>query len=194
MKKRKTVEELQERYGKRRVVLVDENDNEMGEAGLIEAHRDPGLKHRAFSLQLYRKVNGNVELLLQQRAAEKPVFPYYWSNTCCYNMAPGEEYLTRVVSRSKEEMGLEVSASNLCKLYRFSYYAPDIEGWCENELDTVIIGEWDGVVTPNPLEAMDYKWIEWNELKLDVHDNPGVFAPWFKTILSDQRFVQAIGE
>jgi isopentenyl-diphosphate delta-isomerase len=188
MNLRKTVEELDQKYHERKVVLVDENDNELGVGGLIEAHRDPGLQHRAFSLQLYRIVNDKKELLLQQRAIGKPVFPFYWANTCCFNMAPGEKYLSRAVSRVKEEMGLIVGEEKLRELYKFVYYAPDIEGWCENELDNVIVGEWSGELKLNPEEAMDSKWIEWGELNKDIENEPSKYAPWFKTIVSDPRF------
>lgn len=195
MNLRKTVEELDRKYHNRKVVLVDENDNELGIGSLIEAHRDPGLQHRAFSLQLYRMVNNKKELLLQQRAIGKPVFPFYWANTCCFNMAPGELYLPRVVSRVKEEMGVVVSQDKLRELYKFGYYAPDLEGWCENELDNVIVGEWDPSASSgqvalklNPEEAMDSKWIEWGELNKDIENEPSKYAPWFKTIVSDPRF------
>ncbi len=182
------MEEIDKKYHDRRVVLVDENDQETGVAGLVEAHRGKGLKHRAFSLQLYRRVAGGVELLLQQRAEAKPVFPFYWANTCCFNMAPGEEYITRAASRVGEELGLVVEPGVLRKLYRFSYEAEDVEGWCENEWDMVIVGEWDGELNLNPEEAMDAQWVEWNELNEDVEHNPTIYAPWFKTILRDERF------
>ena len=198
MNLRKTVEELDQKYHERKVVLVDENDNELGVGGLIEAHRDPGLQHRAFSLQLYRIVNDKKELLLQQRAIGKPVFPFYWANTCCFNMAPGEKYLPRAVSRVKEERGLIVGEEKLRELYKFVYYAHDIEGWCENELDDVIVGEcppssstsegYKDFVKLNPEEAMDSKWIEWEELNKDIENEPSKYAPWFKTIVSDPRF------
>ncbi len=190
MKLRKTVEEVDKKYHNRKVIAVDENDKELGIVELVEAHRNLGIKHRAFSLQLYRKRRGKVELLLQQRAGSKPVFPHYWANTCCYNMAPGEEYILSAVSRVREELGVEVDGDKLKILYAFSYYAPDIEGWCENEMDTVMVGEWDGEVTPNPEEAMDYKWIEWEELNLDVKNRSDLYAPWFKIILVDKRFRQ----
>jgi isopentenyl-diphosphate delta-isomerase len=181
MNLRKTVEEIDQKYHDRQVVLVDQNDTDIGLAGLVEAHR-------AFSLQLYRVVNGENELLLQQRAIGKPVFPYYWANTCCYNMAPGEDYLTRSVSRVKEEMGVEVERDNLRELYKFSYEALDTEGWCENELDNVIVGEWDGEVKINPEEAMDSKWIGWRELNKDMEQDPDKYAPWFKLIVGDPKF------
>ncbi len=176
------------RYRERKVVLVDPADRELGEAGLIEAHRDPGLKHRALSLFLYRRRGGKVELLLQQRSADKPVFPSLWSNTCCYNLIRGEDYLSRAVSRVREEMGIAVPASALKILYRFSYYAPDTDGWCENELDTVIVGQWDGEVYPNPDEVADYRWAEWEALGSNVSTQSALYAPWFKMILADDRF------
>lgn len=188
MNLRKTVQELDQKYHDRKVVLVDDNDNEIGTGGLIEAHRGQGLHHRAFSLQLYRRVGGKTELLLQQRAEGKPVFPFLWANTCCYNMAPGESYLSRAVSRVYEEMGVEIKEEKLRELYEFSYYAPDLEGWCENELDTVIVGEWSGELSLNPNETMDAKWIEWGELNKDIEKNPDKYAPWFKKIVTDSRF------
>lgn len=188
MNLRKTVEELDQKYHDRKVVLVDENDNEIGVTGLIEAHREKGIKHRAFSLQLYRLVGDKKELLLQQRAVEKPVFPFYWANTCCYNLAPGELYLPSAARRVREEMGVVVDERILRELYKFSYYAPDIEGWCENEIDNVIVGEWLGELKLNPDEAMDSKWIEWGDLNRDIEKEPSKYVPWFKTIVSDPRF------
>jgi isopentenyl-diphosphate delta-isomerase len=188
MKLRKTVEELDKKYHDRKVVLVDDDDKEIRIAGLIEAHRDPGLKHRAFSLQLYRMVDGKKELLLQQRAGSKPVFPHYWANTCCYNLAPGEGYMSSAVTRVREEIGVQIEEKILKELYKFTYYASDMEGWCENELDTVMVGEWDGQLSLNPEEAMDAKWVEWGELNRDIVKNLEEYAPWFKMILADPRF------
>jgi len=190
MSLRKTAEELDQKYHDRKVVLVDEQDRELGVAGLIEAHRDPGIRHRAFSLQLYRVRGGKTELLLQQRTAGKPVFPYLWANTCCYNMAPGEKYIERAVTRTGEEMGVVIDKSTLRELYKFSYYAPDLEGWCENELDTVIVGEWDGQVKLNPEEAMGFRWVEWGELNKEIKQDSDKFAPWFRIIVKDNRFSQ----
>jgi isopentenyl-diphosphate Delta-isomerase len=196
-----------DKYKNRKVVLVDEQDNELGVGSLVEAHQGRGQKHRAFSLVLYRPTSSatslgvnNVEILLQKRAQAKPVFPGLWANTCCYNLAPGEEYLSRAVSRVREEMGVEVDASVLQKLYQFSYYAPDPSTssgqdlWCENELDQVIMGEWSGEVTPNPEEAEDYRWMGWNELKEDIKNNPEIYAPWWKMIVDDGKVEAKIYE
>lgn len=169
---------------------MDEQDKELGVADIYLAHQENGMKHRALSVILYRKAGGKTELLLQKRAEAKPVFKRLWSNTCCTNMRPGDEYLPRAVSRLQEEMGINIKADNLRIIYRFSYEAPDTTtpGWCENELDTVIVGEWNGEVKVNPDEAADYRWIEWGELNVDIKKNPDQYAPWYKMIVGDKRF------
>lgn len=179
----------------RQVVLVNNQDQELGTADIFAAHQGEGIKHRALSVVLYRKSGGNVELLLQKRSGVKPVFKNLWSNTSCTNMRPGDTYLARAVSRLDEEMGIKVKIENLKILYRFSYEAPDEmqPGWCENELDTVIVGEWDGDVYINPEEADDYKWMEAHELVQDMKKNPGIYAPWYRMILEDERFKQEVG-
>lgn len=178
----------------RQVVLVNEQDEEMGRADIYLAHQNGGLKHRALSVILYRKIGNTVELLHQQRASAKPIFKLLWSNTCCTNLRPGDTYLPRAVSRLEEEMGIKIEQEHLRILYSFSYEAEDVAlpGWGENELDTVIVGEWDGEVIPNPDEAADYKWIEWESLQQDLNDNPEIYSPWHKIILNDSRFVKEV--
>lgn len=179
----------------RQVVLVDEQDLEIGTADIYEAHQGKGLKHRALSVILYRKKNGKIELLHQKRAEAKPVFKMLWSNTCCTNMRPGDEYLPRAASRLEEEIGIKIGREQLRILYAFSYEAPDPAqpGWCENELDTVIVGEWDGEVKINPEEAADYKWIERDDLKRDAEQHPEIYSPWHKIIVNDPRFGEGLG-
>lgn len=178
----------------RQVVLVDEQDKGLALADIYEAHQGKGLKHRALSVILYRKVNGRTELLHQKRAKAKPLFKDLWSNTCCTNLRPGDEYLPRAVSRLDEEMGIKVREEDLRILYRFSYEADDENqpGWLENEVDTVIIGEWNGEININPQEASDYKWIEWEELKKDIEVNPKIYSPWHKMIIDDMRFSEGL--
>ena len=68
------------------VILVDENDIELGSMEKLQAHRE-GKLHRAFSIFLLNQHN---EILLQQRAAVKYHSPLLWSNTCCSHPMPGE--------------------------------------------------------------------------------------------------------
>ena len=62
------------------LILVDDEDNEIGYRSKAECHDGGGIRHRAFSLFLF---NDDGELLLQQRSKEKRLWPGFWSNTCC---------------------------------------------------------------------------------------------------------------
>lgn len=188
-------------YEGRRVVLVDENDNEIGTEDILIAHQGSGKKHRALSVILYRKVDGKIEILMQKRSGGKPVFRHLWSNTCCTNLSPGDTYIERAVSRLKEEMGIEIRPDSLKTLYRFSYEAldPTNPGWCENEVDTMIVGEWDPSTSSgqvgmklNPAEAEDARWMEIEEMRADMERNPDIYSPWHKLIINDPRFVEEV--
>jgi len=61
------------------VILVNENDEQIGTMPKLEAH-EKGLLHRAFSVFVF---NDNNELMLQKRAAHKYHSPKLWTNTCC---------------------------------------------------------------------------------------------------------------
>ena len=168
-------------YEKRRVVAVDEEDRELGVVGLVEAHRGRGIKHRALSLCLYREDEKGREWLVQRRSEEKIVFPGLWANTCCYNLAPGEGYLEAAVKRVKEEMGIEIGTEILRVVGRFSYFAEGEGGWCENEVDTVIVGKIEGEigVKPNPNEVQDWRWVKEVDLAKWRKEKPDEWAPWF---------------
>lgn len=181
-------------YQGRRVVLVNEGDNEIGTEDILIAHQGSGKKHRALSVILYQQVDGKTEILMQKRSGEKPVFRHLWSNTCCTNLRPGDTYIERAVSRLKEEMGIEIEPGDLRILYRFSYEAkdPNNPGWCENEVDTVIVGEWSGEMKLNPAEAEDAKWMELEEMRADMELNTDIYSPWHKLIINDPRFMEGV--
>lgn len=158
------------------VILVDENDNPIGTAEKLHAHRE-GLCHRAFSVFVF--CDGL--LLLQQRAAEKYHSPGLWTNTCCSHPRPGEDIVSAGQRRLKEEMGLEVALS---VVGRFHYIAKFNNGLVENEVDYVLIGTIsEQVITPNSTEVAAYRWIGVDELHKELAEKPGDFTPWLKSAL-----------
>ena len=68
------------------VILVDENDKQIGIMPKMEAH-EKAVLHRAFSVFIF---NDNNELMLQQRAKHKYHSPLLWTNTCCSHQRVGE--------------------------------------------------------------------------------------------------------
>lgn len=165
------------------VVLVDPDDNKVGLMDKLEAHKHVGRLHRAISILLYRRKNGNAEVLIQRRSGEKPLWPLFWSNTVCTHPRDQEGYLDCASRRLQEELGILLPASQLRKLYRFEYQADFDEIFSEHELDTVIVGEYSGPVSPNFEEVADIKWVGWSELGGDVTRQPERYTPWFLMML-----------
>ncbi len=163
-----------------KVILVDTDDNAIGEMNKMEAH-ELGLLHRAFSVFI---LNSNGELLLQQRAFSKYHSPGLWTNTCCSHQRSGEDSLSAAHRRLKEEMGVQ---SDLKEAFTFLYKADMGNGLTEHELDHVIIGLCDQEPNINLEEVTDWKWVNLDDLKLDLAYTPDKYTAWFK-IVFDQFY------
>jgi len=155
------------------VILVDENDNQVGLMPKLEAHQK-GLLHRAFSVFIFNK---DYKLLLQKRALSKYHSGGLWTNTCCSHPREDEDILDAANRRLYEEMGIKTS---LRKVYDFIYKAELDNNLIENEFDHVFYGLYDGNPSLNPNEASDFKWIDMHSLNLDIKDNPQDYTVWFK--------------
>ena len=75
---------IQEQYLEEKCIVVNDQDEVIGEASKRECHLNSNIKkgmlHRAFSVFLF---SNNEELLLQQRSDAKITFPGRFTNTCC---------------------------------------------------------------------------------------------------------------
>ncbi len=165
-----------------RVVLVDENDKEIGTEEKIRAHKNGGKLHRAFSILIF---NSKREMLIQKRADSKYHWPGVWANACCSHPRPGEKTEDAVHRRLMEEMGFD---TKLKELFSFIYRATFDNGLTEWELDHVFVGEYDMEPKPNPKEVGDYDWVQIQELNKSIIDNPEKYSPWFKIILKKINF------
>jgi isopentenyl-diphosphate delta-isomerase type 1 len=155
------------------VILVDENDKEIGIAEKIQAHRD-SLRHRAFSAFIFRE-HSQRELLLQQRADGKYHSAGLWTNTCCSHPRPGEDIIQAGERRLMEEMGIR---AKLTSLGWFHYIAHFDNGLTENEIDYVLIGTLaNNDFTPNPAEAKAHRWITIADLTRELQAAPERITP-----------------
>lgn len=160
------------------VILVNEQDQEIGQIGKMEAH-ELGLLHRAFSVLIF---NSKGELLLQQRAAHKYHSPLLWTNSCCSHQRPGEATLNAAKRRLQEEMGL---SANLQTAFHFIYQAKLDQGLTEHELDHVVFGYTNDTPQINTEEVEAYKWIGLSELLQDLEEFPHAYTAWFKILLTE---------
>jgi isopentenyl-diphosphate delta-isomerase type 1 len=160
--------------GGERVVLVDEADRELGTMDKIEAHRDGGRLHRAFSVFLF---DGEGRLLLQRRAKSKYHFGGLWTNTCCSHPRAGEAVLDAGRRRLREELGVDAP---LEAVGSFIYTAHDEStGLTEHELDHILIGRFEGEPRPDRAEVAGWRWISPEQLDEEIGSSPGSFTPWF---------------
>lgn len=158
------------------VILVDENNKEVGTAPIVQAHTGKGMLHRAFSVYVFR--NGRKELLLQKRSAKKMLWPLIWANTCCSHPRVGESARQAGERRLKEELGFSTPLSDGPS---FVYRAEDADRGVEHEHLTLLVGEVDGAnVVPDPEEVAEYKWMNVEALLKDLKKNGEQYAPWLK--------------
>ena len=162
-----------------RVILVNQNDQEIGTMPKMEAH-EKAVLHRAFSVFV---MNSKGETMLQQRAAKKYHSPLLWTNTCCSHQRLGETNLQAGKRRLQEEMGFQ---TELKELFSFIYKAPFDNGLTEHELDHVMVGYYEGDPKINPEEVEAWKWMKPDAIRNDIQTSPESYTAWFKIIF--ERF------
>lgn len=156
------------------LILVDEQDNEIAYRSKADCHDGEGILHRAFSLFLF---NAAGELLLQQRAGGKRLWPGYWSNSCCSHPRRGETLDVATTRRLSDELNI---ATSLEYVYHFCYQARFGDAGSENELCHVFLGRIDGDVRPNESEIESVRFVGNQELSREFEAQPEQFTPWFK--------------
>lgn len=160
------------------VILVDEQDNQLGLMPKMEAH-EKALLHRAFSVFVF---NDSGELMLQQRASNKYHSPLLWTNTCCSHQRDGETSLEAGKRRLQEEMGF---VCDLKEVFWFVYKAPFDNGLTEHELDHVMVGKFSDEPNINKEEVESYKWMTLEAVKADMEIQPEIYTEWFKIIFKE---------
>ena len=157
-----------------KVVAVDYEDKSIKEYEKMEAHINPIL-HRAFSVFLYK----GSKVLLQKRAMNKYHSGGLIANTCCSHPQLNENIIDNAKQRLVEE--LDIKVDSLQEIGNFVYYHKFNDSLYEYEFDHVIAGEFEGGYNLNLEEVSWLGWVEIEEIKKDVVENPNKYAIWFLT-------------
>ena len=187
--------DIQDRYGfdarevdaeSDALILVDADDHSLGEMSKMRCHEGRGVLHRAFSLLIF---NARGELLIQQRATSKRLWPLFWSNSCCSHPRSGETMEAAIHRRLHEELGL---SCELQFLFKFQYQAQFDATGAENELCSVFIGRSTDPTRVNREEIAAWRWISPERLRRELTTHGAEkFTPWFmvewERIWSDHR-------
>jgi isopentenyl-diphosphate delta-isomerase len=165
----------------RTVILTDEAGSPIGVSEIIEAHTGEGKLHKAFSVYVFRK--DGKEMLIQKRSNQKMLWPLIWANTCCSHPFENEEATTAGERRLREELGFTTPLSAVTD---FVYRAEDPSGrGVEHEHVTILRGDIDdAIINPDPAEIAAHQWMDIDELRHAMQQQPAAFAPWFHIGLS----------
>lgn len=162
-----------------RLILVDSDDQEIGTAEKIDAHRQ-GRLHRAFSVVVW---DASGRQLLQKRAATKYHSGGLWTNACCGHPRPGETVEAAARRRLGDEMGFTCPLEWLGTV---RYRAAFDNGLTEHEIVHVLRGTYGGPVAPNISEADGYQWCTLESVRGDIRATPERFSVWFRQYIAEE--------
>ena len=156
------------------VILVDEEDNQIGLEEKVKCHLPNGKLHRAFTALLF-DLDGN--LALARRSKEKMLWPGDWDGTFASHPRKSENYVSSGERRMPEELGI---TGELDYLNKFEYHVNYKTIGSENEICATLIG-----IIENPKELKEVegeideiRWISSKKLLEEIEENPEIFCPW----------------
>jgi isopentenyl-diphosphate delta-isomerase len=155
------------------IILVDEQNRQIGIAPKLASHHADTPLHRAFSCFVF---DSHARLLITQRALSKKVFPGIWSNSCCGHPAPGETTEQAIRRRLHDELGMTARTLS-CVLPDFRYRA-EMQGIVENEICPVYVAVSDDPPRLNPAEVENCSWIAWDAFVERVEQQPQTLSYW----------------
>jgi isopentenyl-diphosphate Delta-isomerase len=156
------------------VVLLDEDGQAIGTAPKSSVHGTQTALHLAFSCHV---VNDDGQVLVTRRALGKSAWPGVWSNSFCGHPKPAEPVVTAVHRRAEYELGLTLIDLELA-LPLFRYRATDANGIVEHEVCPVYTARTVDEPVLNPLEVVDAKWVDPQDLAVSLVTTPWAFSPW----------------
>jgi len=163
------------------VVVVDENDNEIGVAPLAEVWQN-GLYHRIVSIFV---VDEQKRMLLQLRGPEVKVYPNCWDQAAGGHVDEGFSYDKAAASELGEELGIYNVI--LTPLGTFSSNDKLDDGRIINQFERVYLAQVQYDVTLK-LELDEVSKIQWftpAELKSEIAQHSEKFTPGLLYVLRE---------
>src|SRR5256714_2202113 len=153
--------------GAERFLVVDENDEPLGEAPRHEVHGN-NLRHRAVHLFIF---NRQGELFLQKRSRWKDRHPLLWDSSAAGHVEAGEDYDRTAARELEEELGVKAELTRVVKLP-----CSERTGW---EFIWLYRGEHDGPFTLARIEIEHAEFFPTEIVSRWVKARPDDFAPGF---------------
>ena len=147
-------------------IEVDENNNQIGLRPKSDFHTGKYI-HRSAHLILFNLKN---EILLQKRVATKKWYPNLYTYSVSATVA-NETYEECINREMQEEIGINIPIK---KLFVYQFFDK-----VDKAFRAVFIGKTDNKIYPDQREIQKVKWINANDLKKDILENPDKYTPPF---------------
>jgi isopentenyl-diphosphate delta-isomerase len=172
------------------IVIVDENDNFIGEEEKDKCHDGSGILHRAFLAMVFNKSG---ELLLTKRSDKKRLWPGFWDGTVASHVFKDEDYEQASRRRLVQEIGLMTDAVKY--LFKFQYRARYLDRGTEHEICAVTLVhdvDFDKVLSDTN-EISEVTSTGLRELFDDSALHGDRYTPWFVLALDHVNRLQGEG-
>lgn len=158
------------------LLLVDHDDQLQGYGSKAQLHAGDGRLHRAFSVFLFDQEQ---RLLLHRRSQAKPLWPGFWTNSCCSHPRRGEALEQAVHRRVREELG--VNTAQLQHVYGFEYHARYERIGSEHEYCHVFLAQLANGQQPlvHRDEIAEWGWFTMEEVDGLLAGSREELTPWF---------------
>lgn len=160
-----------------KLVIVNENDEELGLEDAAKCHLGKGILHRALTVFIFNSEN---KLLIQKRSKSKLLWPLTWESSCSSHPLSGEDYIMAGKKCVKREIGVNC---NLEILGKFQYQAKYRDVGSENEVCALLVGFHHGDIRPNSEEIAEWVWVDHMILTNDLDERSEKYAPWLRIAL-----------
>lgn len=154
------------------ILIVNENDDVIGLDTKENCHLGNGILHRAITIFIFNDKN---EILLTRRSVLKKLWPNFWDTSCSTHIHQDETNEQAGEKRLNEEIGFSCKLKSVLK---FQYQANFKNIGSENEICTLLTGNYTGNIKPNSDEVSDYKWISIEQLENEINNID--ISPWLK--------------
>jgi len=159
------------------LIVVNEDDEEIGYEDELKCHEGDGILHRAFTILIF----AGDRLILQERSGQKRLWPEFWETSCSGHPRAGEEMVDSSMSRLECELGFRTQLEDIGRfLYRERYQNIGTE----YELCHVLRGEYAGGLSPNPQEVAKVRYVKLDLLLREIKEKRNRFAPWLEKALA----------
>jgi isopentenyl-diphosphate delta-isomerase type 1 len=118
--------------------IVDQQGHPIGTSATKSEIHSKGHLHNTAHLWLY---TAKGDLLLQQRAASKLIYPLLWDVSVAGHINAGETIENGLIRETKEELGIDIKKEQLLKIGVFESFQSYPNGITDNEFHNTYIAK-----------------------------------------------------